>query len=43
MDPTYHDSDLVLVEWIPDAPQLTSGEIGAFIVGNETYVNAGLF
>lgn len=38
MEPTYHDGDLVLVERIPDAPQLVSGEIGAFIVGNETYI-----
>ena len=38
MDPTYHDSDLVRVERIPDAPQLTSGEIGAYIVRKETYI-----
>lgn len=38
MEPDYHDGDLVLVERIPDAPELRSGEIGAFIVGNETYI-----
>ena len=38
MEPDYHDGDLVLVERIPDAPSLESGEIGAFIVGNETYI-----
>ena len=38
MEPDYHDGDLVLVERIPDAPELCSGEIGAFIVGNETYI-----
>lgn len=38
MEPEYHDGDLVLVERIPDAPELRSGEIGAFIVGNETYI-----
>ena len=38
MEPEYHDGDLVLVERIPDAPDLTEGETGAFIVGNETYI-----
>ncbi len=38
MEPDYHDGDLVLVERIPDAPELSNGEIGAFIVGNETYI-----
>ena len=38
MEPDYHSGDLVLVERIPDAPDLNPGEIGAFIVGNETYI-----
>ena len=38
MEPDYHNGDLVLVERIPDAPSLSPGEIGAFIVGNETYI-----
>ena len=38
MEPEYHDGDLVLVRRIPDAPELKEGEIGAFIVGNETYI-----
>lgn len=38
MEPTYHDGDLVLVSRIPDAPDLRLGEIGAFIVANETYI-----
>ena len=38
MEPQYHDGDLVLVRRIPDAPELKEGEIGAFIVGNETYI-----
>lgn len=38
MEPDYHDGDLVLVQRIPDAPDLDCGEIGAFIVGNETYI-----
>lgn len=38
MEPAYHDGDLVLVERIPDAPDLSEGETGAFIVRNETYI-----
>ena len=38
MEPDYYSGDLVLVERIPDAPVLSPGEIGAFIVGNETYI-----
>ena len=38
MEPEYHNGDLVLVERIPDAPDLAEGETGAFIVGNETYI-----
>ena len=38
MEPIYHDGDMVLVSRIPDAPSLQPGEVGAFIVGNETYI-----
>lgn len=38
MEPDYRSGDLVLVERIPDADSLQRGEIGAFIVGNETYI-----
>ena len=38
MEPRFHSGDLVLVSRIPDAPELRHGEIGAFIVGNETYI-----
>lgn len=38
MEPRYHNGDLVLISRIPDAPDLQHGEVGAFIVGNETYI-----
>ena len=38
MEPAYHDGDMVLISRIPDAPGLQLGEVGAFIVGNETYI-----
>ena len=38
MEPAFHDGDLVLVERIPDGPDLEEGETGAFIIGNETYI-----
>ena len=38
MEPSYHDGDMVLISRIPDAPGLQLGEVGAFIVGNETYI-----
>ena len=38
MEPSYHDGDLVLVEHIPDGAALRDGEIGAFAVGNESYI-----
>ena len=38
MEPEYHNGDMVLVARIPDAPDLQLGEVGAFIVGNETYI-----
>lgn len=38
MEPKYRSGDYVLVERIPDAPELTAGEIGAFAIGNELYI-----
>ena len=38
MEPGFRSGDMVLVERIPDAPYLDAGEIGAFIMGNETYI-----
>lgn len=38
MEPEYRSGDYVLVERIPDAPELTPGEIGAFAIGNELYI-----
>ena len=38
MEPHFRDGDMVLVSRIPDAPSLQTGEVGAFIVGNETYI-----
>lgn len=38
MEPTYHDGDMVLVEHIPDGSALRYGEIGAFAIGNESYI-----
>lgn len=38
MEPDYHTGDLVLVEKSGGAAALHTGEIGAFIVGNETYI-----
>ncbi len=38
MEPEFCNGDMVLVARIPDAPELTPGETGAFIVGNETYI-----
>ena len=38
MEPKYHTGDLVLVEKLSGANALRYGEIGAFIVGNETYI-----
>ncbi len=38
MEPRFRDGDRVLISRIPDAPELRPGEIGAFIVGNETYI-----
>ena len=38
MEPEYHNGDYVLIERIPDAPELTPGEVGAFAIGNELYI-----
>ena len=38
MEPDYHTGDLVLVEKLSGGMSLQYGEIGAFIVGNETYI-----
>lgn len=38
MEPEYHSGDYVLIERIPDAPELKHGEIGAFAIGNELYI-----
>lgn len=38
MEPEYYNGDMVLVQRTPDAPDLEYGEIGAFIIGNETYI-----
>ena len=38
MEPEYHSGDFVLIERIPEAPELKYGEIGAFAVENELYI-----
>ena len=38
MEPKYHNGDLLLVQRYPNCPKLKPGDVGAFIVGNETYV-----
>lgn len=38
MEPDYHDGDMVLVEEYPGCGKIEPGEIGAFIIGNETYI-----
>ncbi len=38
MEPEYHDGDMVLVEKYPGCPELQYGEVGAFMVGNNTYI-----
>lgn len=38
MEPDYHTGDMVLVEKLTGGTTLHYGEIGAFIVGNETYI-----
>ena len=34
----YHNGDLVLVEKYPGCPELQYGEVGAFMIGNSTYI-----
>ena len=38
MEPDYHDGDMVLVEEYPGCGKIERGEIGAFIIGKETYI-----
>ena len=38
MEPYFHSGQDVLVQRIPNGPDLQYGEIGAFIIGNETYI-----
>ena len=38
MEPEFHNGQDVLIERIPNGPDLRNGEIGAFINGNETYI-----
>ena len=38
MEPAYRDGDLVLVQAVPDGPDLQPGEVGAFVCGNEQFI-----
>ena len=38
MEPEFHDGDRVLVQKYPGCPELQYGEVGAFIIGNNTYI-----
>lgn len=38
MEPDYHNNDMVLVQAIPEGPDLQHGEVGAFIKGNEQFI-----
>lgn len=38
MEPKYHNGDLLLVQRYPNCPKPQPGDVGAFIIGNETYV-----
>ena len=38
MEPMFHSGDKVLVQKFPNCQELKQGDIGAFIVGNETYI-----
>lgn len=38
MEPEFHNGDMVLVQRTPTGPDLEYGEVGAFIIGNETYI-----
>lgn len=38
MEPEYHNGDLVLVQRYPGCGKLEIGDVGAFMIGNETYI-----
>lgn len=38
MEPEYSDGDIVLVQKAANSSELKPGDVGAFIVGNETYI-----
>ena len=38
MEPEYYDGDLVLVRSYPGCGKLKPGDVGAFMIGNETYI-----
>lgn len=38
MEPEYHNGDLVLVQRYPGCGRLEIGDVGAFMIGNETYI-----
>lgn len=38
MEPEYHNGDLVLVKRYPSCGKLRPGDVGAFMIGNETYI-----
>ena len=38
MEPEYHNGDLVLVQRYPGCGKLGIGDVGAFMIGNETYI-----
>ena len=38
MEPEYYDGDLVLVRRYPGCGKLKPGDVGAFMIGNETYI-----
>lgn len=38
MEPDYHSGQMVLVQSIANGGNITEGDIGAFMVGNETYI-----
>lgn len=38
MEPEYHNGDLVLVKRYPGCGKMRPGDVGAFMIGNETYI-----
>lgn len=38
MEPEYRNGDMVLIKKYPDCGEIRSGQVGAFMVGNETYI-----